>query len=72
MGGKRRRYRGTFRGSLMTTYWEEFGSILEKIRCEWCHSTEDVYDLEGEKVCRECLQSEEVPDQTHLSDEERN
>ena len=52
----------------MNTWWLTFQDELEKIICEWCHSSDEIYDLEGQKICRKCLESNEIDEQPSLFD----
>lgn len=41
-------------------WWTEYRNDLIRVECQWCESTEDLYNLDGEILCESCLKAEQV------------
>ena len=44
------------------TLWDTYQEELEQITCENCGGTENLYDLQGETSCVDCLKNTKASD----------
>lgn len=59
----------------MKSLWEVLSENgdLDKVNCSWCGDEEQLYFLEGDMVCENCLRKEEYEEPEYgLTLEERN
>ena len=46
----------------MKSWWEAYKDDIKPAECSWCESHEDIYVLDGEMICEECLKDAEYED----------
>lgn len=56
----------------MSKLWTVYKDDLIKVKCIICNENEELYSLDGEIICRTCLENEEVEESEELTLEERN
>jgi len=57
----------------MKTYWSEYHDEIKALSCDWCNKvSEDLFRVEQEVVCVECLKTTEICESEALTNGERN